>query len=1236
MSNVYLNPESVGVLTQIILALIISIYLLSIKEKSSSTWLLTGFFVGATGYTLSLFLDFSLYTSWQLNSIHPTIIAAHLMLMFLLQFVYHFPYFIPSQRLESRIVIVVSAFFLLYGLGVYLFSAYHLIINNFDVEIGQEVIRLQISIALEFIWSIIVLIRKTILLSTNSGASFWRKLFNPLERDTKATRAFAIAITIPVLLSVANILRRTIRLSPIVIDIVNSIGVILFLFIIALVYLNHSSKPTSFMVKLVGVSLITILTILGVVGYFTAPFFQSTYLNTINDHQTIHFEPIDQGGYEVSSIPFHYDENYGVALELGEKDTMLVQLGFSFPFYDREWREVYVDADGFVGFGEISDSNLLMLNRQAGIAPFLLDLDPPKGGGVFHKNETDRTVITWDEVPTYGKTITNTFQLTLYQDGSIDFTFNGINPDHTYTSGRFRQTSLQLIGIQPGNRSSSAEVEFSTDPNIIGKPNIGIIENFEFNHFYYMHIRMMPFAWIIIISTLIIVFGFPIFFRDNLVIPLNNLIEGVKRVNSGDMTVSAEILFNDEIGFLTNSFNRMVNSIQKADKLKDDFLANTSHELRTPLNGIIGLAESIMDGVAGKPTRAMKHNLGMIISSGKRLANMINDILDFSKLKNQDLILQENVFHIRSLTETILILSKPLLGSKLISLKNEIDPNLPLVKADENRVQQIMHNLIGNAIKFTEKGEISVYASQQFDPGPCLAITVEDTGIGIALDKLDHLFQPFSHMESSITREYEGTGLGLSITKKLVELHGGSIWAESKKGEGSRFTFTLPISYEEVTEYDPYDEISNVQLDEGISKYTFSDIRTIDTRPTKEKIKILIVDDEPINLQVLSNHLELESYAVHKVSTGQDAIELILQGKKYDLVILDVMMPKISGFEVCAQIREQYPPHQLPVIMLTAKNRVSDLIQGFGFGANDYLTKPFAKDELLTRIRSHLQLAHTNTSYGRFVPNEFLDFFEKDSIIEVNLGDHVSKNMAIMFSDIHSFTSLSETMTPQDNFDFVNSYFQWVSPSIRNNKGFIIKYLGDGMMAAFPGGVEDALRAGNDKLKMVAEYNKTRIKKGYRAINVGVGLHTGYTMVGIVGEENRMQGDAFSDNVNLSSRLEELTRVYGVSLIVSEEFLRDLREENLHHIRFLDITKVKGRHSPVKVYEIYDSDPPEIIQLKEQTQKDYNQGTQQFFQRNFDTTIKCMERVLTKFPADKTSRLYLERAKHNEKKWNSG
>ncbi|NEP14686.1 MAG: response regulator [Symploca sp. SIO2C1] len=673
-------------------------------------------------------------------------------------------------------------------------------------------------------------------------------------------------------------------------------------------------------------------------------------------------------------------------------------------------------------------------------------------------------------------------------------------------------------------------------------------------------------------------------------------------------------------------------SLQRMDKLKDEFLANTSHELRTPLNGIIGIAESLVDGATGKLSQPTVDNLSLIVASGRRLTQLVNDLLDFSKLRHHNISLQIKPVGMREITNIVLTLAQPLIGNKKLQLVNSIPVDVPLVAADENRLQQILYNLVGNGIKFTEAGMIEVAAQQLTANGellPMLAITVSDTGIGISEDQLDRIFESFEQADGSISREYGGTGLGLAVTKQLVELHGGEIKVKSKPGNGSKFTFTLPVSQErgkDVTTERRTEKDQIILTSEPPLVISNQQPTTNNQQPTTNQFNILIVDDEPVNRQVLVNHLSLHNYGITQAVNGQEALALINDGLQPDLVLLDVMMPKMTGYEVCQVLRQKFPATELPIVLLTAKNQVSDLVEGFSAGANDYLTKPVSKNELLARMRIHIQLSKINLAYSRFVPHEFLQFMDRESIVDVQLGDQVQQEMTVLFSDIRSFTTLSESMSPKENFDFLNQYLKRVGPVIRNHQGFIDKYIGDAVMALFPQTADDAITAAIEMQKQVSLFNLERQAQGYPPIAIGVGLHTGSLMVGTIGEEQRMESTVIADAVNLASRLEGLTKVYGAGILVSEQTLSRLQEPEKYSHRFLGRVTVKGKTVSVGVFEIYEGDSDELKEFKRQTQEKFERGVELFEQEEFAEAQLVFEALWQQNEQDQSAKVYIERS----------
>ncbi len=761
--------------------------------------------------------------------------------------------------------------------------------------------------------------------------------------------------------------------------------------------------------------------------------------------------------------------------------------------------------------------------------------------------------------------------------------------------------------------------------------------------------------------------------------PIQKLVDSVNVIANGDLEHPIEGTTNNELKLLKHSITLMVDNmlayinkirlqnveLKELDKLKDDFLSNTSHELRTPINGIIGIADSMIDGAAGKLPPAAIENLSMIVLSGRRLSNLVNDILDFSKLKHKNISLQIKPIDIKIVIDVVVTLSNPLIGKKEIKLINHIK-DAPPVKADENRLQQILHNVIGNAIKFTEIGTVEIDAKIQ---GDFLNITISDTGVGIPADRLERVFTPFEQADGSISRQFGGTGLGLSITKQLVELHGGEINIQSTLGIGTRLSFTLPLSKGILVDRSSMDLLSRLRdaqmenklelelqaataaaaesqlmndsssrensiLSDADELQSFEETFELEasnssnSQRKRETFNVLIVDDDPINLQVLENQLKLENYAVTRALDGDTALAAVRAGTSFAIVLLDIMMPKMSGFEVCKIIRETYPATQLPIIMLTAKNQVSDLVQGLQSGANDYLTKPFSKGELITRIKTHVHLSRVNIAYSNFVPLEFLKLLEKESIIDVRLGDHVQKHMAVLFADIRAFTSLSESMTPKENFDFINAYLGRVSPVIRDHQGFIDKYIGDAIMALFPEKADDAVQAAIEIHKQLDRFNAEREANALPPVKIGIGLHIGTLMLGTIGEEKRMEGTVISDAVNLASRLEGLTKLYGASIIISGDIIAELEDPSRHFYRFLGKVLVKGKQAPVHIFEVVNADPEAVMEKKMALEKDFSKSIELYGQQRFRTAARYFQMILTQLPQDRAAAFYLERCQY--------
>lgn len=400
---------------------------------------------------------------------------------------------------------------------------------------------------------------------------------------------------------------------------------------------------------------------------------------------------------------------------------------------------------------------------------------------------------------------------------------------------------------------------------------------------------------------------------------------------------------------------RLSEQFIQINRIKDEFLANTSHELWTPLHGIINIAQSLIDDPTGSLNDKQNYNLRLIISVGRRMAHLLNDILDLSKLDTGNIRLKIQTVHMHSIVSSTLEVMQYLVGSKDIKIYNHVADQLPPVFADEHRLMQILINLIHNAIKFTPAGEISIRAELRHQ---WLEIQVSDSGIGIPEQQQRNIFDGFVQGQQSDDSS-NGVGLGLSICKKLVELHGGEIWVKSAEEQGTTFFFTLPISNEYIVP--------------GINKETARQLAsTMESKvdklfqemclPQKEnqsaegRHHILVVEDNPVNVHIIRQLLSQEQHKISVLTTGEAVIAELQQKPDWDLVILDAMLPQVSGYEVCRILRKKFPLFELPVLMLTARSQPGDLVAGFQAGANDYVIKPVDGNDLRARVQTLLRM----------------------------------------------------------------------------------------------------------------------------------------------------------------------------------------------------------------------------------------------------------------------------------------
>lgn len=421
-------------------------------------------------------------------------------------------------------------------------------------------------------------------------------------------------------------------------------------------------------------------------------------------------------------------------------------------------------------------------------------------------------------------------------------------------------------------------------------------------------------------------------------------------------------------------------ALVKLDREKGNFLANTSHELRTPLHGIMGIAEAMLEGVDGPLNEKLAYHIKLIHQSGKSLADLVERLLDLQKLESERIDLEVVSFQIKDVLDMVNPLIEGVLRTKP-DVKFVCDfPELPMVFGDVRLVRQVLVNLLGNAAKFTHRGQVRISAwmgngprgERKFanDPDRFVTIAVEDSGIGIRAEDRDVIFERFRQADNSVKRQYGGTGLGLAIVQKIVELHQGRIWVDSEPGRGSTFFFSLPqFSFEaQRANVSVAPQASDEQQivsahDSALSFHPMTQDRLYQVPKIKDLPvhhkghgeKIVVVDDNLVNLEVVRSALESQGYRVGVFSDAETAW-LDLQRHGADMVILDVMMPKVSGYDLCLNIRQHETLRRTPIIMVTAKSSLEDKVYGLNVGADEYITKPFNQEELLARVNTFIRI----------------------------------------------------------------------------------------------------------------------------------------------------------------------------------------------------------------------------------------------------------------------------------------
>ena len=947
MPGLYFTPSSIGYLAQIILSASISVYLaqrlLRRENRNTQSVLLASFFIVETLFIGLLFFDAILLP--RLFFVYLENTALGIALALILQFAYRFPVLFPRQKWEAYLVLFLSLSYTLYeaqyAVGRFLLLLRDGIVNYRPPEADYALVVL-------FAWIPFAFLRQSV--AADDRPIHWlRKLRRPQGMGARGARTFAMICALLVMLSIINILRGDSAISTTYYNIALSLGILLVIWLFASAYINYLPEKTSFLVKLSGITLTLLLAVLGIIGWVVAPSHVAAYRPPFTDHQTLRFTPNTSGGYDIAQVPFNFETELGEKLPVTSRgDGRNHKVDFTFPFYGQTYSEIYVTSVGLLRMGEsLYHPNLQYhYGRFPGIFPLLVDLEPASGGGVYARVEAERLIVTWDHLAAlHYPGLEYTFQSILYRDGSFDITYNGLPDPLVFNPDESASANPWLRGVTPGTAEPVQQVSDLAQSTQSG-PH-GILQDFNFDFRGYLHEFILPLVWLVIASSLVLVVGLPFLLRSNLVRPLNALLDGVHRMETGELDVNIPVRYQDEIGFLAQSFNKMAARLRTQMTDLETRVAERTSELAAANEHLRAEMESRAEAQAQmleqqrtlatldervRLSRQLHDGLGQVMGyinvqtqAAQALLSSGQGEAAFNSLDRVAQLAQEAHTDIRNFILSLRDSSSDESSGGLFGLLEEFvrefsgDSGIPtslslptetplpvLTPAVEEQVLHIIQEALTNVRKHSFAKKAEVWFS--FD-GRTMQIVISDDGIGFDARQL-------------IGSERQHFGLGMM--RERAEVTGGRLEVRSAPGQGTKILASIP--------YFPM----------GTSDRSKSEIEGI------LGLRLLLVDDSPIFMEGLRNLLMARGLTV--IGTAHDGLEAQEKARELrpDVIVMDVMMPRCNGLEATRLIKAEFP--DIKIVMLTVSEEDDHLFEAIQNGASGFLLKGMDANEFCTLL----------------------------------------------------------------------------------------------------------------------------------------------------------------------------------------------------------------------------------------------------------------------------------------------
>ncbi len=939
----YLTPASIGYLTQLILALLVDIFLLfrlkRQKTRDKSAILLAFIFLTLTIFIGLLFFDTALSPSQRLFVVYfeNTVLALAFFLLVRFSLLY-FGSMNRPQGIIGQVFSGLSLLYFFYELQISIERLYSLILDGI-VSYRPA----QSDYLLIFVFAIIPFTFAYQTVAHDARPVSWlRKLWQPEGQKARSAQAIALTFFLAVPLAISNILRGSSLISTTVYNISLSLGMLGVVWLFANAYLRYMPGNLSFLVKISAASLMVIFAILGIAAWMiTLPFF-STYQPGLTGKQAFRFTPNQLGGYDVSEIPFAIERDLGERLPVTSRGAERNQrIEFRFPFYGQEYTDLYVTSVGAVLMGRsLYHPNLqYRYGNFPAIFPLLIDLEPDAGGGVYARKEQERLVVTWERIPAlHNQSAFFTFQTILYVDGSFDFIYDEIPGAPLFRPDSSPSANPWLRGVTPGlNQPVTVSQDFRLP--LQSGPQ-GIIQDFYLDFRRRQHEFLAPLAWLIVMSSAIIVMGLPIFIRRFFLQPLQGLLNGVEQVQAGKLSVQIPVETDDEFGFVASAFNEMTRQLNYLVNHLEELIAERTrklHDANQRLQLEIREREAVRETLMHQQrslaaaeereqiSRDLHDGLGQLLGYINVQAQTVKMLLEKNQVdaahNNLDLLiesaqqthteLRQHILGMRSSIENRQSFHETLQNylnafGKTWGIETTLDlpENWPgLAGTVEDQLLHIVRESLANIRKHAQANQVKISAT--LEPS-AIVLTIADNGGGF-----DLLRNP----------DKEQRHYGLNIMRERAEQFGGLLEVISSLGNGTQVIVQVPRLPEDETVQEP------VRLGD---------------------LRLLLVDDHPIFLSGFRNLLTTRGLTVVGTAVnGFEAFEKVEQLRP-DVVLMDVHMPLCDGIQGTRIIKAEFP--ETRVILLTVPGEEENLLRGIKYGASGYLNKNMNIDEILNMI----------------------------------------------------------------------------------------------------------------------------------------------------------------------------------------------------------------------------------------------------------------------------------------------